>query len=453
MRDLAFSLLFAGLSVTSLLNPFAGLLGWSWIAFALPSSSLWGFATALPVNLVIAVSTIVGWLITPAEKAVRPDRMMVILIVLAMLIALSVAFSLAPDLSLSRGRVYAVTFAFLFLMACCLTSKVRIDAFIWMMVLCIGYYSLKGGAAFFISGGAYRFEGPVGTAIADNNHLAVAFLLTLPLLNYLRLHAATAWVRTVLTAALLLTVLAVLCTQSRGGFLGLMVLAAAFWWMSGRRIAHLVAGLLIASIAVAFASEALVSRLHTIESAHQQDSSFRGRVVSWYMHTLAAVDRPLIGAGPYALQSYPVFEKYRPDPEQSIVNHQLLVPVAAHSIYFQVLGEHGFLAFGLYLLLIWTAWRNASWVMRQSVGEPSRLWMYNLASMTRLGIVSFAVAGAAVSMAFYDLFLANLMLTSCLRRQIQRASASNDRESAPASDRRPVRMAGPGLGRYRRLAR
>ena len=451
MRDVVFSLLFTAISATSLVNPFAGLLGWAWIAFALPSSSLWGFASTLPINLVIALTTITGWLLTPSARAARPDRMMILLFVLAAVMALSVAFSLAPDISISRSRVYAINFAFLVLMAFCLTSKVRIDAFIWMMVLCIGYYSLKGGLAFLISGGAYSFEGPEGTAIADNNHLAVAFLLALPLLNYLRLHAAARMMRIVLTTAIVLTILAVLCTQSRGGFLGLVALGGAFWWMSGKRVAHLAVALVIACIAAVFASDALVSRLNTIETAHRQDRSFLGRVASWEMHTLAALDRPLVGVGPYALQARPVFQQYRP--ASSIVGHQLSKPVAAHSIYFQVLGEHGFIALGLYMALIWTAWRNASFVMQRCADDPAQRWMFNLASMTRLGIVSFTVAGAAVSMAFYDFFLAILMLTACLRRRLQSVSAESAVEHEDDVSQTQARMTTPTFRRFRRLAR
>ncbi len=417
MRDLAFSLVLAALSAISLVNPFAGLLSWGWISFSLPSSSVWGFATLIPVNLIIAVTTIIGWLLSSGRIALRVDRTLVLLLMLAFVIIISTAFSLSHDASMPKFKEYMINFSFMVMILICLTTKIRIDAFIWMMVLCIGYYALKGGIAFLMSGGAYRFEGPVGTAIGDNNHLAAAFLLAIPLMNYLRIHAASALVRKGLASLLVLTVLAVMCTQSRGGFIGLVVLAGAFWWMSGRRISHVAAALAIATLVAALASENLVSRLQSIDGAHQQDASFRGRVVSWQMHLGAALDRPLVGAGAYAIQTWPVFGRYRPsDP---VVNVQLQRPVAAHSIYFQVLGDHGLVAFALYIALLWTAWRNATWVMRQARDHPDRLWMVNLASMIRLGLMAFAVAGAALSLAFYDYFLAVLVLSACLRRKLQ----------------------------------
>jgi len=413
MRDIAFTLILATLSTVSLVNPFAGLLSWGWITFALPSSSLWGFAALIPANLIIAISTIVGWVLSSGRTAFKADHTLILLLVLAGIILLSTGFSLDLDKSLPKSKEYMINFAFLIMILLCLNTKIRIDAFIWMMVFCIGYYSIKGGVVFLISGGAYRFEGPTGTSIGDNNHLAAAFLLAIPLMNYLRLHAANKMVRSGLTSLLVLTILAVLCTQSRGGFIGLVVLGGAFWWMSGRRIGHIAAGLAILCLVVALASENLVSRLQTIDTAHQQDSSFLGRIVSWQMHFDAALDRPLVGAGTYAIQTWPVFGTYRPT--APIVDVQLQKPVAAHSIYFQVLGDHGFVAFGLYIALLWVAWRNATFVIQRA----ARLWMVNLATMTRLSLVTFTVAGAAVSMAFYDYFLAILALTACLRRKLE----------------------------------
>lgn len=438
MRDLAFSLVFAALSAISLVNPFAGLLSWGWISFAQPSSSLWGFAALIPANLIIAVTTMTGWGLSSSRASFRVDRTFVLLLLLAGIIALSTAFSLSHEASLPKFKEYMINIVFLIMILLCLTSKIRIDAFIWMMIFCIGYYSIKGGLTFLVSGGAYRFEGPIGTSIGDNNHLAAAFLLSIPLINYLRIHAASLMVQKGLACMLVLTILAVLCTQSRGGFIGLVVLGAAFWWMSGRRISHIVAGVAIIGLAATLASENLVSRLQTIESAHQQDASFLGRMVSWQMHFDAALDRPLVGAGPYAIQTWPVFGVYRPI--APIVDIQLRRPLAAHSIYFQVIGDLGFIAFGLYIALLWTAWRNATVVIHRAADDPRRLWMVNLAAMTRVSLLTFAVTGAAVSMAFYDYFLAILVLSACLRRKLEAEQEESTASARPVSQFRQPAM-------------
>jgi hypothetical protein len=57
--------------------------------------------------------------------------------------------------------------------------------------------------------------------------------------------------------------------------------------------------------------------------------------------------------------------------------------------------------------------------MRRAADDQRLLWMVNLASMTRMSILSFAIAGAALSMAFYDYFMAVLVLTAVLRQRLE----------------------------------
>jgi hypothetical protein len=68
-----------------------------------------------------------------------------------------------------------------------LTSRRRIQALVWVMVLSLAFFGVKGGAYTILSGGGARIFGPPATMIEDNNHLAVGLLVTLPLMNFLRL--------------------------------------------------------------------------------------------------------------------------------------------------------------------------------------------------------------------------------------------------------------------------
>ena len=109
----------------------------------------------------------------------------------------------------------------LLLTASLLTEVRRIHALIWAIVISLGYYGVKGGAFAILTGGEYRVFGPAASMIEDNNHLAAALLVTLPLMNYLRLHSAHALVRVGLLGAMGLTLLPVVASYSRGALLGL----------------------------------------------------------------------------------------------------------------------------------------------------------------------------------------------------------------------------------------
>ncbi len=59
--------------------------------------------------------------------------------------------------------------------------------FIWVIVLSIGFYGVKGGIFTIVNGGVYRVQGPLGTFIGGNNEIALAFVMTIPLMRYLHL--------------------------------------------------------------------------------------------------------------------------------------------------------------------------------------------------------------------------------------------------------------------------
>ena len=61
----------------------------------------------------------------------------------------------------------------------------------------------------------------------------------------------------------------------------------------------------------------------------------------------------------------PTFRQYAPEPFRV---HDV------HSIYFEIMGEHGFIGFGLFMLLAVFAWLRANQVIRR-VQERSRTKM------------------------------------------------------------------------------
>ncbi len=114
-------------------------------------------------------------------------------------------------------------FTVILLTVALLTSRRRIHALLWVMVLSLGFFGVKGGVFTLLHGGAATIWGPPSTMIFDNNHLAVGLLVMLPLMNYLRLHSAHRIVRLGLPAAMVLTL-----------FRSSAPTRAAHCWRSGR---------------------------------------------------------------------------------------------------------------------------------------------------------------------------------------------------------------------------
>ena len=90
---------------------------------------------------------------------------------------------------------------------------------------------------------------------------------------------------------------------------------------------------------------------------------------------------------------------------------------AAHSIYFQVLGNHGFLGLILYLGLWVSTYRTAGWLRKNASSVKESAWAATLGSMVQVSLVGFAVGGSFLSLSYFDLPY-NLMVLVVLAKQL-----------------------------------
>src|SRR5690606_23820369 len=110
-----------------------------------------------------------------------------------------------------------------------------------------------------------------------NNELALALVMAIPLMNYLRLVSTNRWVRRGLLAAMLLTAVSALGTHSRGALLALAGMAVVLWWRSPRRSLTIVPMILAAVAIFSFMPENWLLRMETI-GTYEQDASAMGRI-------------------------------------------------------------------------------------------------------------------------------------------------------------------------------
>ena len=141
-----------------------------------------------------------------------------------------------------------------------------------------------------------------------------------------------------------------------------------------------------------------------------------GRINAWWMAWNLAVDRPF--GGGYDIYWPAIFARYAPNPNVH----------AAHSIYFQVLGEHGFVGLGLFLLLWIMAWRTAGYLRRTGPLLPATQWTADLGAMTQASLAGYAVGGAFLSLSYWDLPYNLLVLAVVGRRWLERKEWLREKE-------------------------
>jgi probable O-glycosylation ligase (exosortase A-associated) len=213
-------------------------------------------------------------------------------------------------------------------------------------------------------------------------------------------------------AVIVLSIMAIVGTYSRGGFVGLVVVGIAFLMTARRKLA---AVLMAATLALGIASVAppdWVARISGIQE-FRTDSSSLSRLTAWQTSWNLAVDRPLIGGGFSAIEQPNTYVKYRTRADTTSSDGR-----AAHSIYFQLLGDHGFVTLFVYLGMIIAGMYNLVRVQALTRDVQSLAWANLLSRMLSVSFAGFLTAGAFLSMAYYDAFLCILGLTACLRQVV-----------------------------------
>lgn len=433
IRDIVVTLIIFGAAPFALQHPSIGVLLWTWISVMNPHKLAWGFAVNMPFAAIAAGMTLIGLFITRDKLVVPKDGIAIALVAFVAFTALTTYAAIDRPGSMAQlDKVFKIQLMTLVAMAV-LNERRHLQAFVWINVLSLGFYGIKGGFFTLRTGGGERVWGPPGGFIEGNNELALALVMAIPLMYYLRLVSTKRWVRHGLLAAMLLSGVSALGTHSRGALLAIIAMLVVLWWRLPRKGLTLVP-MLVASVAIiSFMPENWVLRMETIRT-YGEDGSAMGRINAWWTMFNMANDR-LLGGG-FSVYSPSVFAAYAPDPN---------IPRAAHSIYFQVLGEHGWIGFGLFLLIWILGWRMAGRIRRDARRQEGELRSLGLlAGMCQVSLVGYAVGGAFLSLAYFDLpynILVILVVANRLLAGAPRVDAVIERRNLPG---RPV-MGAPGI--------
>jgi probable O-glycosylation ligase (exosortase A-associated) len=424
LRDLLVTTIILGSVPLIFYRPYIGIIVWTWISLMSPHRLTWGFAYDFPFAKLIGVVTIVAALVSAQRKKwpLTLETFVLFLFALWMLLTTSVALE-GPHAWEQWDKVIKIQTLVVVTMML-ITDCQKLNLFVWMIVLSLGFYGVKGGIFTVVKGGTSHVLGPDGSFIADNNHLGLALVMVLPLMRYLQLIETRIWVRTGLTAAMVLTGVAVLGTQSRGALLGIVITLGFLTWKSRRRLMLLAASAVVIPIALAIMPESWYERMDTIRT-YEQDSSAMGRINAWGFAFNLAVHRPLVGGG-FEVFAPRWFAIYAPNPADY---HD------AHSIYFEVLGEHGFVGLFLFLTLGAVTWRSCSRMIRFSKDKEGIAWTADLARMCQVSLIAYASTGAFVGLAYFDLYY-DIIAMVVIAKLIVRESVG-EAQQARVLDARP----------------
>ncbi len=391
---------------------------WFWIGLMNPHKLGWNVATTMPLASIVGIATLVAMLVTKDKKPIAWTREMVLLIILCAYYTLTTFFAWAPFEAWEQWDKVMKIILMTFIATKLIYGRERIHLLMLVIAFSIGFYGIKGGIFSITTGGHFHVMGPENTFISGNTSIGLAMLMVLPLLVFLAREETQKWLRTFYYAAFWLTLVATIFTYSRGALLGLAAILPLMLLRTKRKFLVMLVVLPVAYVAADFVPKELYTHAETV-GTYEQDASSMQRIQAWGVAINVAKDHPLVGAGfnyEYAVDADLLWLQYA-----DFLGNWNNRARSTHSIYFQVLGQHGFIAFGLYMALLIGTYFKAERIKRDGVKNPSLTWISNYASAIQIGIVGYGVAGAFLSLAYFDLFYAYVAILAMLHRELAEA--------------------------------
>jgi putative inorganic carbon (hco3(-)) transporter len=390
MRDLLILAILAAGLLWALKQPWIGAMMWTCISLMSPHAEFGHATGGMPVAAAVAGCTLIGLVATKQRQNPLIGGPMWATLIFTIWICITLPFSFYFDASLALWDRSMKIYLMLFVTVALITDLHKLKIFIWVNVISIGYYGVKGGLFTIATGGNYRIWGP-GGFIGGNNELALALIMVIPLMRYLQTQSENRWVRLGLMGAMALSAAAALGTYSRGAFLGIAAMGAYFWWNSQRKALWAVLILIVGVGALSMMPEHWWDRMATIKT-YDEDASARGRFDAWWM-AFNVAKAHFFGGG-FMIYEPAVAQMYSPDPNKAR---------AAHSIYFQVLGEHGFVGLFIWLMAGVTTWWTTIQLIRVGRKSKQHAWANELGRMAQVSMIGYAVTGAFLSLSYFDL--------------------------------------------------
>ena len=402
MRDIILLIFVFGLIPMVVMRPHVGILLWAWISYMNPHRLTWGLAYDFSFALLIAAATFAGWLFSRERKIPPGDPVTVLIVGLAVWVSITTLFAIAPDAAYEKWdrtiKILALTLLAIMIMG----TRERLHALVWVIVISVSYYGVKGGVFTALGGSQNMVFGPAKSFLADNTSLALAVIMVLPLMRYLQIHSSERWIRLALGGGILLSLLSVIGSFSRGALLGVSAMYVVWLIRARKRGLILAVGAVVAVFAFAYTPQKWIDRMASIAD-YQSDGSAQGRFDAWRFAIEIAKDRPVFGGGFLVQDDEELFFHYVPDAPKVR---------SFHSIFFEVLGEHSWIGLFLFLTLMIAALLMIRSIKRRSRDRPELQWAFDLAALCEVSIVGYAVTGLFLNLAFFDLYYSILAIVA-----------------------------------------
>jgi len=433
IRDTLVILIILLSAPVALFNAYFGVLMWTWIAYFNPHRYAWGLTRygAFQPALIVAVPTLIGALFAQKNTRILIRETVLLASLWAWFAFTTVYISFVPEFSghvadanlhlQEVSKILLMTFITILLVAS--KQKLRILVFV-----ILGSFGLKAffAAIFYLkTGGEFQIWGPEGSFIYDNNDFALAMNMAIPMFFYMARAESKPWMKLTLRALMVCAIVCVIGTYSRGGLVGLTAITLVLVAKSRHKVVSFVFVAIAVLGILMLTTDKWQDRMTDFLQGNL-DSSANSRLVAWGGGWNLAMEYPITGGGFDVYTDEGIFPQFVPRALRGALYTKVGHLHSSHSVYFELLGEQGFVGLGLFLALIGSCYRSL-WKLRKVSRVYSELaWVEPYTNMFELTMLAYLVNGLTLGRAYFDFLyqvIALIIVVKILARRDREAAS------------------------------
>lgn len=393
MRDLFLGVVIPAALVWALFSAPGSILVLNWIWFQRPYDFSWGIWNTRPLFLIALAIAILSNLLHGQLRPKFPPILIVYTLFLVW-ITLSTAFAFNSDLAWQYYRTFLPSmWVAPFVLFATIHDLRLLKWVLWVAAGGIGFNAAKTGVSLTLAGGGHLTD-QISGFVGDNNVFGLVLCLVIATLMGLRTDLPRKWwVQSTFYGFIAAIVMCIVYTKSRGAVITLGLLFVLVSLFGPRPIRSLLVLIVVAALGYWLIPDNYFDRLDTLSDL-RADESAMGRVENWTLAWEAAVHHPFFGVGPNNHIAY---------------NHALFPEVqvrVAHSVYFQVLGELGFVGLFLYLWFMFLVFRSLGGVLRDArqgqANSADVIFVRSLAFWLLCGFGAYSVGAGLLNMLYIE---------------------------------------------------
>ncbi len=411
------------LSFLVFFSPFYGACAYYLLAILGPQYIWWWVFGTLRVSFFVGALTGISIIFRLISGKVDSSLLFTKLNLFVFLLWLSIAISyfLGPYVNIPAYKVQdpdvlfinsIKIFIFYLFANLVLDDTKKIKLFSLVMVVSVLYLSYWANMQYFNQNWAAfnwgRLQGPIsiygGSIYKDENVFAMLFVTGIPFIAALPFifqdKFKSIFIKLLAWMPIVFAVHAIFLTASRGGLIGLGMIAFCSFFFIKRKFLAIVFVFLLAFFYVWQAGDVMKQRSDTIQE-YKQESSAEQRIKAWKGGLKMILKYPFTGVG---LGSFIT----------ALPDFYPTNPRVAHNTFIQFTAESGLLAGFSYLMIIFFFYKNAFKVRKILLNSTNNSDIYFLNVANSISFTGLIACSLFLSLNFYEVFFYLLLINNSL---------------------------------------